>query len=93
MNQLLKQYQNIKAKYPDAILLFRVGDFFKTFEEDAKAIGKTLGDSLSIKGKKTVAGFPVYSLDNALRKLVKAGYKVAVCEQLEDPKKKAGKTK
>ena len=91
MNTLMQQYKAIKAKYPDAILLFRVGDYYEVFNDDAKTASKILGLEL----KKGNAGeevshavsFPHFSLHTHLRKLVKAGYKVAVCDQLEDPKK------
>ncbi len=88
---LMRQYAKIKAKYPDTILLFRMGDFFETFESDAVLASKVLGITLTKRsnGAATevpLAGFPHHALDNYLPKLVKAGYKVAVCEQLEDPK-------
>jgi DNA mismatch repair protein MutS len=88
---LMKQYYAIKAKYPDAILLFRVGDFYETFGEDAVQASKILGIVLTKRanGAATfieLAGFPYHSLDNYLPKLVRAGYRVAICEQLEDPK-------
>lgn len=88
---LMKQYNQIKAKYPDAILLFRVGDFYETFAEDAKKTAATLGIVLTKRsnGKASeieLAGFPHHALDNYLPKLVKAGHRVAICDQLEDPK-------
>ncbi len=88
---LMKQYYAIKAKYPDAILLFRVGDFYETFGEDAINASKILGIVLTKRanGSATyieLAGFPYHSLDTYLPKLVRAGYRVAICEQLEDPK-------
>ncbi len=88
---LMRQYQKIKAKYPDTILLFRMGDFFETFEEDAKITSKVLGITLTKRGdgaaaEVPLAGFPHHALDTYLPKLLKAGYRVAVCEQLEDPK-------
>ncbi|MBF8248117.1 MAG: DNA mismatch repair protein MutS [Bacteroidetes bacterium] len=87
----MKQYQQVKAKYPDTILLFRMGDFFETFEEDAKITSKVLGIVLTKRGNGAagdtpLAGFPHHALDTYLPKLLKAGYRVAVCEQLEDPK-------
>lgn len=87
----MRQYQKIKAKYPDTILLFRMGDFFETFEEDAKITSKVLGITLTKRGdgaaaEVPLAGFPHHALDTYLPKLLKAGYRVAVCEQLEDPK-------
>ncbi len=88
---LMKQYNSFKAKYPDAILLFRVGDFYETFSTDAKVAAGVLGITLTRRanGKATdveLAGFPHHALDTYLPKLVRAGYKVAVCDQLEDPK-------
>ena len=87
---LMKQYQSIKAKYPDALLLFRVGDFYETFGEDAVKAAKILGIILTHRnngGDKTeLAGFPHHSLNTYLPKLVKAGQRVAICDQLEDPK-------
>ncbi len=86
----MKQYQTIKAKYPDALLLFRVGDFYETFGEDAVKAAKILGIILTQRnngGDKTeLAGFPHHALNTYLPKLVKAGQRVAICDQLEDPK-------
>jgi DNA mismatch repair protein MutS len=88
---LMKQYFQIKAKYPDALLLFRVGDFYETFGEDAVKTAKTLGIILTSRANGSsnveLAGFPHHSLDTYLPKLVKSGFRVAICEQLEDPKK------
>ncbi len=88
---LMKQYNSIKAKYPDAILLFRVGDFYETFGEDAIKATKVLNIVLTKRANGSashieLAGFPHHSLDSYLPKLVKAGYRVAICDQLEDPK-------
>jgi DNA mismatch repair protein MutS len=88
---LMKQYYNIKAKHPDAILLFRVGDFYETFEEDAVKTSSILGITLTKRANGAasyidLAGFPYHSLDTYLPKLVRAGQRVAICEQLEDPK-------
>ena len=88
---LMRQYSQIKARYPDTVLLFRMGDFFETFETDAAIASKVLGITLTKRSNGSasevaLAGFPHHALDNYLPKLVKAGYKVAVCEQLEDPK-------
>ncbi len=84
------QYNSIKAKHPDALLLFRVGDFYETFGEDAIAASKILGIVLTSRNngnsKIELAGFPHHSIDTYLPKLVRAGKRVAVCEQLEDPK-------
>ena len=88
---LMKQYAAIKAKYPDALLLFRVGDFYETFGEDAVKTSNILGIVLTRRanGSETfidLAGFPYHSIDTYLPKLVRAGYRVAICDQLEDPK-------
>lgn len=88
---LMKQYNSIKAKYPNALLLFRVGDFYETFSTDAIKTAKILGIVLTKRanGKASsveLAGFPHHSLDTYLPKLVKAGQRVAICDQLEDPK-------
>ena len=88
---LMKQYNTIKAKYPDAMLLFRVGDFYETFGEDAKRAAKVLGIILTKRGagsesETALAGFPHHSLNTYLPKLVKAGMRVAICDQLENPK-------
>jgi len=88
---LMKQYNQIKAKYPDACLLFRVGDFYETFGEDAVRASQILGIVLTKRGagsetETALAGFPHHSLHTYLPKLVKAGLRVAICDQLEDPK-------
>ena len=87
----MKQYNTIKTKYPDAMLLFRVGDFYETFGEDAKKAAQVLGITLTKRGagsdsETALAGFPHHSLNTYLPKLVKAGMRVAICDQLEDPK-------
>ena len=88
---LMGQYNAIKAKYPDAVLLFRVGDFYETFADDAIIASKVLGIVLTARnngGDDTpLAGFPHHSIDVYLPKLVKAGYRVAICDQLEKPNK------
>lgn len=88
---LMQQHKAIKARYPDAVLLFRVGDFYETFNEDAVIASKVLGIVLTKRANGSasfvdLAGFPHHSLDSYLHKLVKAGHRVAVCDQLEDPK-------
>ena len=88
----MRQYYKIKEKYPDALLLFRVGDFYETFHEDAVKASNILGIILTKRGagsnsETKLAGFPHHSLNTYLHKLVKAGERVAICEQLEDPKK------
>jgi len=86
----MQQHNAIKQKYPDAILLFRVGDFYETFGSDAVKASQILGITLTKRNNGTMdselAGFPYHALDTYLHKLVKAGYRVAVCDQLEDPK-------
>ena len=89
---LMRQYYKIKEKHPDALLLFRVGDFYETFHEDAVKASAILGIILTKRGagsnsETKLAGFPYHSLNTYLHKLVKAGERVAICEQLEDPKK------
>jgi len=88
---LMKQYYNIKTKHPDAILLFRVGDFYETFGEDAIRTAEILGITLTRRANGSasfveLAGFPYHALDTYLPRLVRAGQRVAICEQLEDPK-------
>ena len=87
---LMRQYNQFKAKHPDAILLFRVGDFYETYGEDAIKSSKILGITLTRHGKGAsqteLAGFPHHALDTYLPRLVRAGFRVAICEQLEDPK-------
>jgi DNA mismatch repair protein MutS len=92
---LMKQHNAIKAKYPDAILLFRVGDFYETFGQDAITASRILGITLTKRNSASataleLAGFPHHALDTYLHKLVKAGYRVAICDQLEDPKQAKG---
>src|SRR5215207_2509342 len=88
---LMQQHRAIKQKYPDAILLFRVGDFYETFGEDAIISSQVLGITLTKRNNGSassneLAGFPHHSLETYLHKLVRAGYRVAICDQLEDPK-------
>ncbi|MCY7293453.1 MAG: DNA mismatch repair protein MutS, partial [Ferruginibacter sp.] len=92
---LMIQHNAIKAKYPDAILLFRVGDFYETFGQDAVITSQVLGITLTKRNGSNaasaeLAGFPYHALDTYLHKLVKAGYRVAICDQLEDPKMAKG---
>ena len=90
LTPLMGQYNGIKAKHPGALLLFRVGDFYETFGEDAIKASKVLGIVLTARNngdsKIELAGFPYHSLDTYLPKLVRAGERVAICDQLEDPK-------
>src|SRR5882672_9473113 len=88
---LMKQYSLIKAKYPGALLLFRVGDFYETFGQDAVEASKVLDIVLTKRGagfssEVELAGFPHHALDTYLPKLVRAGHRVAICDQLEDPR-------
>jgi len=88
---LMKQYYSVKASHPDAVLLFRVGDFYETFGEDAIRTAEILGITLTKRANGAashveLAGFPHHALDTYLPKLVRAGQRVAICEQLEDPK-------
>ena len=87
----MKQYLEMKRKHPDAILLFRVGDFYETFSDDAVETSRILGITLTRRANGSaqhveLAGFPHHALDTYLPKLVRAGKRVAICEQLEDPK-------
>lgn len=92
---LMQQHNAIKSKYPDAILLFRVGDFYETFGQDAVHAARVLGITLTKRNNgnassQELAGFPHHALDTYLHKLVKAGFRVAICDQLEDPKAAKG---
>ena len=95
---MMQQHRAIKQKYPDAILLFRVGDFYETFGQDAIVTSRVLGITLTKRNNgaassSELAGFPHHALDTYLHKLVRAGYRVAVCDQLEDPKMAKGVVK
>lgn len=95
---MMQQHRAIKQKYPDAILLFRVGDFYETFGHDAVVASGVLGITLTKRNNSTassleLAGFPHHALDTYLHKLVKAGHRVAICDQLEDPKQAKGVVK
>lgn len=91
----MKQYAQLKKDYPDCIILFRMGDFYECFYEDAKLVAKELEITLTGRGKgdgrAPLAGIPFHSLDSYLPKLIKRGYKVAICEQIEDPKNAKGR--
>ncbi|SVB40623.1 uncharacterized protein METZ01_LOCUS193477, partial [marine metagenome] len=92
---LMRQYSEVKSQYPDCIVLFRMGDFFETFNEDAIITAKILGIVLTKRANGAaadvpLAGFPHHALDNYLPKIVNAGHKVAICEQVEDPKLATG---
>jgi DNA mismatch repair protein MutS len=91
----MTQYRKIKARHPETILLFRMGDFYETFDDDAVVTSRTLGITLTKRGNGAagevpLAGFPYHALEAYLPKLLKAGHRVAICEQLEDPKKAKG---
>lgn len=91
LTPMMKQYFDLKAKHPDAIMLFRCGDFYETYSEDAVTASEILGITLTKRANgqgKTVemAGFPHHALDTYLPKLIRAGRRVAICDQLEDPK-------
>ncbi len=90
----MRQYQQYKAQYPDAILFFRMGDFYETFYEDARIISRVLGVALTSrsKGENAVpmAGVPYHAVDGYLQRMIAAGYRVAMCEQMQDPKQAAG---
>ncbi len=98
MTPMLKQYHEIKAKYKDAILFFRMGDFYEMFYEDAKKAARVLEIALTSRNKNKddgvpMCGVPVHAAENYLTRLVQAGYRVAVCEQVEDPKEAKGLVK
>lgn len=91
MFTILKQYEEIKQKHPDAVLLFRVGDFYETYSADAIDCANILGLPVSVRQLNAVSslslvGFPHHALDTYLPKLIRTGRRVAICEQLEDPK-------
>lgn len=95
LTPLMRQYHSIKRQHPDAILFFRMGDFYETFYEDAKIASRVLSIALTSRDKDKgqpvpLAGFPHHAIDTYLAKFVKAGYKIAICEQVEDPKKAKG---
>ncbi len=94
MTELIKQYHSIKAKYPDAIVLFRIGNYYEAFGDDAVIVAKQLSVPLTAvtdnSNIKATARLPFQSVDIALQKLVKAGYRVAICDQLEEPKMAKG---
>lgn len=91
LSPMIRQSLYIKAKYPDVVLLFRVGDFYEAYGDDAKAVSDVCAVTLTCRtasddSKMQMAGFPHYALDTYLPKLVRAGKRVAICDQLEDPK-------
>ena len=93
LTPMMQQFFSLKAKHPDALLLFRCGDFYETYCDDAVDAARILGITLThrnngagAKGKDEMAGFPHHALDTYLPKLIRAGRRVAICDQLEDPK-------
>lgn len=82
----LKQFYEFKEKYPDAVLLFRCGDYYEAYEQDAEACEKILGITLSMHNGRKEAAFPHHALDVYLPKLIRVGKRVAICDQLESPK-------
>lgn len=86
VSPMMKQFQELKAKHPDAIILFRCGDFYETYQDDAEVVAKTLGITLTKKDDIKMAGFPYHALDQYLPKLIRAGRRVAICDQLEGSK-------
>ena len=95
---MMRQYQEVKAQYPDCLLFFRLGDFYELFFEDAKIASQALGIVLTARdggqGEKVpMCGVPYHSVNNYLSRLIEQGYKVAICEQLEDPKTVKGLVK
>ncbi len=93
LTPMMKQYMDLKERYSDSVLLFRVGDFYEAFGEDAKYISKALGLVLTHRGNQPMAGIPHHALNVYLKKLVEQGNKVAICDQLEDPKYAKGLVK
>jgi len=92
---VMRQYWDAKEKFPDSIMLFRMGDFYETFDEDAKITSNILNIALTKRANGAastvpLAGFPYHSLDQHIHKLLNSGYKVALCEQVEDPKLSKG---
>ena len=91
LTPVMKQFWDIKRKYPGNLILFRMGDFYETFDEDAKISSSILGITLTKRAngaasKVPLAGFPYHSLEQYIHKLTKEGHRVAICEQVEDPK-------
>ncbi|MCK5024933.1 MAG: DNA mismatch repair protein MutS, partial [Thermoplasmata archaeon] len=95
---MMKQYKSIKSQYPGTVIFFRMGDFYETFGDDAVITARVLDITLTSRGKMKgekvpLAGIPYHALDTYLHRMVKAGHKVAICEQVEDPKKAKGVVK
>ena len=91
----MEQYRQFKEQYPNATILFRCGDFYECYDRDAREVSRVLGITLTKRDEVYMAGFPHYALDIYLPKLIKAGYKVAIVDEYEDPKrlKKLAKTR
>lgn len=86
LSLMMKQFQELKVKHPDATILFRCGDFFETYQEDAEAIANRLGITLTKKDGIKMAGFPYYVLGECLPKLIRYGMRIVICDHIEDPK-------
>ena len=99
MTPAMRQYYEAKEKHKDALIFFRMGDFYESFGDDAKVIAKELEITLTSRGRDKegedmpLAGIPYHAVDSYLPRLIKKGYKVAICEQLEDPKTAKGVVK
>lgn len=89
LSPMMKQYQELKEKHPDSILMFRCGDFYELYHEDAEKTAKILGITLTQRGEIKMAGFPHHAIDIYLPKLIRSGQRVIICDQLEDPKAKS----
>ncbi|MCD4799085.1 MAG: DNA mismatch repair protein MutS, partial [Methanosarcinales archaeon] len=95
----MRQYYDAKQQHPDALIMFRMGDFYESFGEDAATMARELDITLTTRGKDKdgekmpLAGIPYHAIDSYLPRLIKKGYKVAICEQLEDPKQAKGVVK
>ena len=95
LSPMMERYREVKAENPGAILLFRMGDFYELFHEDAQNAARVLGLTLTSRDKSSdnpipMAGFPYHQLDNYLQKLIQSGFRAAICDQVEDPKKSEG---
>jgi len=91
LTPMMKQYYDIKNEHEDCLLLFRMGDFYETFDDDAITCSKALGIALAKRQGQDLAGVPYHALDKYLPMLIRKGFKVAICEQVEDPQEKTGK--
>ena len=83
---LMKQWREFKEKYPEAVTLFRCGDFYETYEDDARTVAQVCGITLTRKNDNDMAGFPHHALDTYLPKLVRAGHRICIVDELEDPR-------